>query len=110
MSDIKNNNFLKIEIGKRIDIIRTQKGMTKDKFAELLNISRQHLNQVINGESGLSIEKTIELSEKTGFPTDFILLGKTDSLNNDVKKLLIQSKTDIKELYENISKIITLIK
>ncbi len=56
--------------------------MTKEEFAKLINISGQHLGRAISGEKGLSIEKIIELSEKTGYSTDFILKGVTN--NSDI--------------------------
>ncbi|MCI8486975.1 MAG: helix-turn-helix transcriptional regulator, partial [Clostridia bacterium] len=47
-------------------------------FSKLINISGQHLGRVIRGEKGLSIEKIIDISEKTGYSTDYILKGITD--------------------------------
>lgn len=112
MSEIKKNgsDLLKIEIGKRIDFIRTQNNMSKEKFAKLINITGQHLGKVINGESGLSIEKIIELSEKTGYTTDFILLGKKDSFDKKIKNSLTQAETDIENAYNKLKNIAKLIK
>lgn len=67
---------IKKAIGKRIEFIRNENHMTKEEFAKLINISGQHLGKVITGEKGLSIEKIIEISNKTGYSTDFILKGK----------------------------------
>lgn len=112
MSEIKNNNndLLKIEIGKRIDFIRNQNNMSKEKFAKLINITGQHLGKVITGESGLSIEKIIELSEKTGYTTDFILLGKKDSFDEKIKTSLTQAESDIENAYNKLKNIAKLIK
>lgn len=110
MLDLNNNTFgIKKEIGKRIDFIRIEKNISKSDFAKLLNISFQHLSQVINGENGLSIEKVIELSNKTGYSTDFILLGKKSSINSESKDLLKQAKTNIQDLNKKIDRIISLI-
>lgn len=75
---MKNNKNIKEQIGKRIDFIRNKNNMTKEYFSKLINISGQHLGRVIRGEKGLSIEKIIEISEKTGYSTDYILKGITD--------------------------------
>lgn len=66
---------IKKAIGKRIEFIRNENHMTKEEFAKLINISGQHIGKVITGEKGLSIEKIIEISNKTGYSTDFILKG-----------------------------------
>lgn len=75
MKSIQN---IKEQIGKRIDFIRNKNNMTKEQFSKLINISGQHLGRVIRGEKGLSIEKIIDISEKTGYSTDYILKGITD--------------------------------
>ena len=97
---MENNS--KIDIGKRIDYIRNQKNMSKDKFAELIGISGQHLGKVIGGESGLSVEKIIELSIKTGYPTDYILLGKELSIDDNLKNILINIKSLNEEFNKNL--------
>ena len=84
---------IKKEIGERIEFIRNNKNMTKEEFAELINITGQHLGKVIIGEKGLSIEKIIEISEKTGYSTDYILKGKiseSEIINEKVDKIKSQ--------------------
>lgn len=93
---------LKQEIGKRIDYIRIQNKMSKNKLAKILNISAQHLGKVIDGESGLSIEKIIKLSIETGYSTDYILLGKEITANSNFKNLCIQTREKIEESYKNL--------
>lgn len=92
---------IKKDIGKRIEYIRVQKNMTKEDFAKLINISGQHLGKAINGEKGLSIEKIIEISDKTGYSTDFILKGIISNIEINNKKINL-----IKNSLNNISEII----
>ena len=92
---------IKKDIGKRIEYIRNQKNMTKEEFAKLINISGQHLGKAISGEKGLSIEKIIEISNKTGYSTDFILKGTTNNLETNNKKI-----NEIKNNLNRISDII----
>lgn len=75
---MKSSQNIKEQICKRIDFIRNKNNMTKEQFSKLINISGQHLGRVIRGEKGLSIEKIIDISEKTGYSTDYILKGITD--------------------------------
>lgn len=78
---------IKKDIGERIEYIRNQKNMTKEEFAKLINITGQHLGKAISGEKGLSIEKIIEISNKTGYSTDFILKGITSNSEIYNKKI-----------------------
>ena len=98
---LEKKEKIKKDIGERIEYIRNQKNMTKEEFAKLINISGQHLGKAINGEKGLSIEKIIEISDKTGYSTDFILKGITSSVEINNKKINL-----IKSNLNNISEII----
>lgn len=104
-----SENDLKIEIGKRIEYIRLQKHMSKDKLATLIGVSGQHLGKVIYGESGLSVEKIVELSIKTGYPTDFILLGKGLNFETNIRDLLIQVKNATEATYKNLETLESLV-
>lgn len=88
--NLDKKEIIKKDIGKRIEFIRNEKNMTKEKFAKLINISGQHLGRAISGEKGLSIEKIIDISKKTGYSTDFILKGITnnsDVINKKISKI-----------------------
>lgn len=99
--NLEKKEIIKREIGKRIEFIRNEKNMTKEEFAKLINISGQHLGRAISGEKGLSIEKIIELSEKTGYSTDFILKGITN--NSDIiNKKMSKIKNNINSINDII--------
>ncbi len=98
---LEKKEVIKKDIGKRIEFIRNEKKMTKEDFAKLINISGQHLGRIIVGKKGLSIEKIIEISEKTGYSTDFILKGITN--NSDV---IIEKINKIKNNVNSINDII----
>lgn len=102
---MKNNINIKEEIGKRVNYIRNEKHMTKEEFSKLINISGQHLGKVIRGEKGLSIEKIIEISEKTGYSTEFILKGVTNTKEIYSSKIN-EIETHIKMINEIIKTII----
>lgn len=98
---LEKKENIKRDIGKRIEFIRNEKSMTKEEFARLINISGQHLGRVISGEKGLSIEKVVEISNKTGYSTDFILKGKTSEL-----EIINEKISFIKTNLQNINEII----
>ena len=101
---LEKKEVIKKDIGKRIEFIRNEKKMTKEDFAKLINISGQHLGRIIVGKKGLSIEKIIEISEKTGYSTDFILKGITN--NSDV---IIEKINKIKNNVNSINDIINML-
>lgn len=90
---------IKRNIGERIEYIRNQKNMTKEEFAKLIDISGQHLGKAISGEKGLSIEKIIEISNETGYSTDFILKGTTSNVEINNKKI-DKIKSNLKSISE----------
>ena len=96
---------LKRNIGKRIDYIRCQKQMNKEQFARLINVSGQHFGKVVLGEKGLSLEKIIEISLKTGYSTDFILKG-TISGSEIVAEKMHVVKRDLDEVVKIINSIV----
>ena len=64
-----------IEIGERIRKIRKQLKMSREAFAELINISDIFLGQIERGERSLSIMTLSSISTSTGVSTDYILFG-----------------------------------
>lgn len=92
MGNSGENKKNRIEIGKRVAIIRECMKMSQPKFAELVDISHNFLSQVENGNRGLSGETVARISKMTGYSTDYILLGKTG--NNAISP---DSRNRIKE-------------
>ncbi len=64
-----------IEVGERIRKIRKQLKMSRETFAELINISDIFLGQIERGERSLSIMTLASISTSTGVSTDYILFG-----------------------------------
>lgn len=77
---------MKEEICKRITEIRNGLNMNKNQFASYLQITPQYLGTIENGENCLSVEKIILLSQKTGISTDYILLGKQNTIDECLVK------------------------
>ena len=74
-------------------------------------ITAQYLGSVESGENCLSVEKLIVLSKKTNLSLDYILLGKTNSLdNNMIKSLLNINDEQIDYSLNIIKQIISLLK
>lgn len=94
-----NKEILKIEIGKRIETIRENiMHMNKVQFANLIGMKNQYLSSVEFGEKGLTVEKAVEICNKTGVSADYLLRG--------IKNPLVNFSEDLNSKYssEEISK------
>lgn len=69
-----------IEVGERIRKIRKQLKMSREAFAELINISDIFLGQIERGERSLSIMTLASISTSTGVSTDYILFGTPEEI------------------------------
>lgn len=107
---MKNSEDIKKEIGKRIDYIKEQKGMTNQEFAEYINTTTQQLSYVIKGERGFSITKLIEISEVTEYPIEFILTGETSNIDNKIKEQIEIINNQMKQITNMLNNITGLIK
>lgn len=94
-----NKAILKKDIGLRVKEIREKKmHMTKVQFANLIGMKNQYLGTVENGERGLTVEKVLEICEKTGVSCDYLLRGeKSPSSPYALKKY---SKKEISKAFE----------
>lgn len=94
-----NKEILKQEIGLRVKEIREKKmHMTKVQFANLIGMKNQYLGTVENGQRGLTVEKTIEICEKTGVSCDYLLRGSDKHLESHIQQIL--DKYSKKEVYK----------
>lgn len=95
---------MKEEVGKRIELIRKEMKMTKEKFAKSLGISGQYLGIVEKGGSSLSYDKLKKLCNLSGYSADYILFGKDKDVIKKTKKEL-EGFTD--KQIQDVCKIIT---
>ncbi len=64
------------EIGKRIKNIRIKNNLTQAIFAESLNISRQVISKVENGNGGVSLDLLDAIVSKYNVSLDYLIYGK----------------------------------
>ena len=79
---------MKEEIGKRIESIRKEMKMTKEKFAKEIGISGQYLGIVEKGRSSLAYDKLKKLCDISGYSADYILFGIDKNLPKKTKVFL----------------------
>ena len=95
---------LKREVGKRIENIRKDMNLTKEKLAKEIGITPQYLGIVEKGESALSYDKLKKLCQISGNSADYILFGKDIEMEEKTKMLLDEFS------YEEIQKACEVIK
>lgn len=97
-----NKEILKKEIGKRVKDIREEKmHMSKVQFANLIGMKNQYLGTVETGQRGLTVEKAIEICEKSGVSCDYLLRGIDSSAEASINKLLAKySKDEVSRFFE----------
>ena len=79
---------MKEEIGKRIENIRKEMKMTKEKFEKEIGISVQYLGIVEKGRSSLAYDKLKKLCDISGYSSDYILFGIDKNLGKKTKNIL----------------------
>lgn len=60
---------------KRIRKAREDLGYTREKFAELLDVSVSYLAEVERGRTGISVKMLIKICNLLGLSADYILFG-----------------------------------
>lgn len=80
-------NSLNVEIGKRVREQRVLMGYTREQFAEALDISERFATDIELGNRGMSFTTLINLCELLSVSSDYILMGKKESLPTDDTKL-----------------------
>ncbi|MCO7160819.1 helix-turn-helix domain-containing protein [Agathobaculum butyriciproducens] len=66
--------FAQIELGLRIKMLRTEKGLTQEKLAEALGVSLEHIGKIERGKRTPSLDLVISMSKFFHTSTDYILL------------------------------------
>ena len=76
----------------------------------LFGITAQYLGTIENGENCLSVEKLVDLSNKTNLSLDYIVLGKTNTIDeNIIKKLPSIKSSEISSALSIIKQVITIL-
>ena len=85
-------------IGKRIQTIRKQQGLTQEQIAEMMNVSVQMVSNLERGNKSIRIENLINLCKILKISTDYILLGtnSTSETENITERLKLLSEKDRK--------------
>lgn len=80
----------------RIRKAREDSGYTREKFAELLDVSVSYLAEVERGRSNVSVKTLIKICNVLGLSADYVLFGE----NREADALLLEKlhRLDVKYL------------
>lgn len=69
-------------VGKRVRRHREMQHLTREMFAEKIDISPQFLAEIENGTKGMSSETLYKICEQSDASADYILLGRNESTSS----------------------------
>ena len=64
------------DIGDRISLLRKDRGMTQEQFAEYLDVTVKHISAVECGKSSFSLPKLVHICEVLDCSLDYLVMGK----------------------------------
>lgn len=93
-------NYDTLRVGKRIQKLRREKGLTQEQLAECLNISTVHLAKIEAGKRGCSMDILIDFSAFFGTSLDYLVHGKV--LDSEVRARLDAVIKTLEELRKDM--------
>ena len=101
------------EMGSRIRNEREKLGLSREKFAEILDLSSYYIGQIERGERNMSLDTLVKVSSSLNASIDFILKGYThymegilarETMENNYKNELDDEIKEILDLLTGTSK------
>lgn len=80
-----------VEVGRRLDALRSATGLEKGEFADTVEIDRSSYSKIIKGDKALKIEMGYRVSERWDVSLDFLYRGKLDKLPSSFSKSIIET-------------------
>lgn len=106
MKEHKKKKQINIEIGMRIKQIRTQRKITQEQLAEMIDVTVQYISDLERGVTGSSVATIVKLCQVLDVSSDYILLGKEGSTDPQLQQKLNQispaQKNAIQEILEKV--------
>ena len=101
--DVKNmdKKFDYKEIGSRIRIQRENLNLSREKFAEIVEISPYYLGQIERGDRRMSLEILMRIATSLHVSVDYILFGKIDENSRYLYELEYFSRESYNDDYNS---------
>lgn len=109
MKEPKKKKQINVEIGARIKQTRTQRKITQEQLAEMIDVTVQYISDLERGVTGCSVETIVKLCQVLGVSSDFLLLGKCSSPDPQLEQKLAEIPPEQKAaVLEILEKVLTL--
>ena len=80
---MNKNNYLDLKgIGMRVRLQREKLNLSREKLAEIVNLSPFYIGQIERGDRNMSLETLVKLSNTLNMSTDYILQGEKLYMEN----------------------------
>ena len=79
--------FDQFAFGERLKKIRESMGLSQEKMAEMLSISKVHYGNMERGKASSSVDLLVEMACCFHVSTDYLLLGKSIDRERDAERL-----------------------
>ena len=81
------------KLGDRIRLIRSQQGISQEKLAEMINLSRENINRFENALRGLSLDSLVDIANALHVSVDDLLVDSLEypisTANSELHRLLL---------------------
>ena len=77
-----------IGIGKRVKTARTEHKLTREKLAEIVNVTPHYIYEIERGMKAMSLETLANISSALELSSDYILFGKYHNPDDSVFAML----------------------
>ena len=75
-----------MEFGEKVQLLRKESGMSQEKLAERLNVSRQAISKWEQGIVLPDTENIIQLSKFFQVPLEYLLINECENIDRDIEK------------------------
>lgn len=109
-----NDNIDRKSVGNRIKTGREQMGLTRDEFAEMIDLSTSFFTQIERGEKLMSVQTLVKIAIKLDLSLDYLIWGDSsidvnkdsliDDINNASKRELKVIDDIFKAILPNLKK------
>ena len=86
-------------IGKRIRQQREYMGLTRDQFAEQIDVTPKFCSDIETGAKGMSVPTLCRISKVLRLSTDYILYGKTEQENPNSVMMVLENFSESERAY-----------
>lgn len=69
------------QVGKKISYVMTQQGMTQQKLADKLGISKQVMSKIIRGNKAINVMELSQIASILGSTTDSLLTVESNTIH-----------------------------